>query len=725
MRYNRSSGMALLAGAAMAGMLPVQALAQADPTAAPVAAPASPADQVEDIVVTAQRTNQNLQKVPISVSVLTAAMSESLGVRGSQDITIAAPAVNFAETGSGANITIRGVGGSGSTVDESANALYIDGVYQAASPGLIFNFNNIERIEVAKGPQGTLFGRNSTGGVIQIITKEPQEKFGADFSLGYGNYHTDTEQLYVTGGLAKGLAADIAIYREVMGRGWGQNVRDGADAYRGRAFSARSKIKWDAGPNTSFLLSGSYSKTYPAGGQGGSILPGERTTGTPSTTDVGFYNINYDGRYNKEVEQYQGALTIRHDLQWARLVNITSYSKTTLDLAQDRDIGPAATVQVDIHYPVETITEEFQLLSPSDSHISWAAGLYYLSNKTSLAPLDYSGPSVVAKTFPTDLIAAAARTHSYSAYAQATVPLTSQLRATVGLRYSVDDRNFDAVSTSSAAVVTTYGGSKTDRKLTKRAALDYQATPNVLLYASYTTGFHSGLYNIASPSQPAVDPENVNAYEVGFKTDLLDRTVRFNLSGFHYDFSGIQVRALNNLGAVLLLNAASAKVNGVDVDLSIVPVKGLRLNGAVSYLDSHYGTFTGVPYFQVPASGIGLAQFTSDASGNRTVFSPKWVATFAAEYKFSVGNGDISISASDNWNSGYYFDPQNRAFSGRYNLVNAGVGWTSSSERIGVRLYVRNAFDARYYASIASSTLGDEYYPSAPRTYGVTLRFKY
>nr|WP_047167549.1 TonB-dependent receptor [Sphingomonas sp. Y57] len=677
-----------------------------------------PSGGIEEIIVTAQRTGQNLQKVPIAISAITSSMAENMGVRASQDITIAAPAVTFSETGSGANINIRGVGASGSTVDESANALYIDGVYQAASPGLLFNLNNIERIEIAKGPQGTLFGRNSTGGVIQIITKDPSQTPHGDIAVGYGNYGTDTEKLYLTGGLANNLAGDIAVYREHQADGWGKNVFNGKDAYRGRSLAIRSKLKFTPDEDTDIIASGMYSKTHPAAGQGGSILPGERTTGNPSTDNTGFFNINYDGRFNKEVEQKQASLTVRRDLGWARLVNIAAYSETVLDLAQDRDMGPASTVQVDIHYPVKTFSEELQLLSSTSSPVTWAAGLFYFRIKTALDPLVYSGPSVTSRAFPTQQIAASAITNSYSAYAQATVPLTDQLRATLGLRYTIDDSSFSALSTSSANVTTPYSGDKVDRKLTKRVALDYQVDPNLLVYASYTTGFHSGLFNIASPSQSPVDPENVTAFEGGFKSDLLDKKVRLNVSAFRYKFKGIQVRALNNLGAAVLINAASAAIKGIDADLSIAPFTGLRLNAGLAYLDSRYGSFAGAPYFSVAAAG--LTQTFQDASGNRTILSPKWVATLSADYKV----GPVNLFVTNVYNSGVFFDPQNRVSSGSYNLVNAGVNY-EIREGIDLRIYSKNLFDKRYYASVASSALGDQYYPGAPRTYGVELRYRF
>jgi iron complex outermembrane recepter protein len=707
----------------------VSLLAAASCWAQPVVAQAVGPDgvgQLEEIMVTAQRDKQNLQKVPIAISAVTANMASAMGIRDSQDIAIAAPAVNYQPTPSGANITIRGIGGSGASVDEAANAIYIDGVYQASTPGLMFSLNNIERIEVAKGPQGTLFGRNSTGGVIQIVTKQPKNDFAADASLGYGNYNTREEQLYVTGGFGRDVAADLAIYDQRQLDGWGRNVNGGGQAYAGRSFAAHSKLRWDIDDDTSVTLSGMYSDITPQAGQGGSVLPGETTrggSGVAGTAYSGFYNINYDGQYREQTRQFQFAATLKHDFGWARLVNIASVGRTDLTLLQDRDFGPAPSVQVTIDNPVVTRSEELQLLAPTDAKIKWVAGFYYFDNSIRLDPVHYTGPGVGAG-FPTQFVYSRADTHSYSLYAQATTAILDRTNLTLGLRETIDDRTLDATTTIYTGAISAVTGSVQNKKLTYRAALDHQLTDDVLLYASVSTGFHSGLYNIASPTQPPVDPESVRAYEAGIKTELFDRSVRLNLSGFTYTFDNIQVKTLNSLGAAVLLNAANARIKGIDLDFAATPTANLTLQGGLSYLDSTYETFLNVPYFTPSAAG-GLTQFTGNASGNRTVFSPRWVATFAVQYRLPTSIGPLTWSATENYNSGFFFDPQNRLGSGAYNLVNTSLAWESHSGNVELRLWARNLFDQRHYGFVASSTLGDEYYPAAPRTFGATLRLRY
>lgn len=695
--------------------------------AAPVEAD-KPTESVmlEEIVVSAQRVQENQQRVPIAVSAVNAAMIESMGIKGSQDIAIAAPAVNFQPTPSGANITIRGIGGSGASVDEAANAVYIDGVYQASTPGLMFSLNNVERIEVAKGPQGTLFGRNSTGGVIQIITRTPQQDFAADMSAGYGNYGTHEEQLYVTGGLSSRLAADLAVYNQRQTDGWGHNVATGADAYKGRSFATRGKLLWDIDDDSSLTLSGMYSRTRPASGQGGSILPGEKTKGsssTPGTGYTGFYNINYDGQYKESTDQNQLAATLKHDFGWAQLVNIASHGRTRLTLLQDRDFGPAATVQVAIDNPVTTTSEELQLLSPAGSSVKWAAGFYYFDNDIKLDPVHYTGPGI-GSGFPTQFLYSGAKTRSYSFYGQATAPLPfdDATNLTLGLRNTSEDRILDAVTTVYTGASTTVHASTDNHKMTWRAALDHQFSSAVMAYASYTTGFHSGLYNIASPTQPAVQPEYVDSYEVGLKTELFDHRLRFNTAAFYYKFDNIQVKTLNSLGAAVLVNAAQADIKGIDIDFAAALTGGLTLQGGLSYLDSTYNNFANVPFYRVNPAG-GLTQFAGDASDNRTVFSPRWVATLAAVYTTTTPIGPMTASVTENYNDGFFFDPQNRLSSGSFNLVNANLTW-SLNDSVDFQLWARNLLDKHYYAFIGSSTLGDEFYPSAPRTYGVTLRWR-
>jgi iron complex outermembrane receptor protein len=196
---------------------------------------------VEEIVVTAQRRAEAIQSVPISISAATARSAKLRGVESSLDISAIAPSVTFTTSIGGAQVAIRGIGSTGSAGDESANALYIDGVYQSALPALVFDLNNISRIEVLKGPQGTLYGRNASGGVIQIITRDPSFERRADASVSYSSYDKTSASFYGTSGIVERLSADIAAVWMNQQDGWGTNVFNGHKAFAGDSFGGRSK----------------------------------------------------------------------------------------------------------------------------------------------------------------------------------------------------------------------------------------------------------------------------------------------------------------------------------------------------------------------------------------------------------------------------------------------------------------------------------------------------
>ncbi|MBC2669289.1 TonB-dependent receptor [Novosphingobium piscinae] len=701
--------------------------AQAQAKAQEAEADADSSGNLQDIVVTAQRRGENLQKVPIAVSAVTGEMAAALGIRTSQDIIAAAPAVTFAETNSGANITIRGVGGSGSAADEPGNAIYIDGVYQAAAPGLIFALHDIDRIEVAKGPQGTLFGRNSTGGVIQIITKEPSDQLRADMAVSYGNYSTVEAKGVISGPLGGGFTASVSAFYQNQAEGWGRNIFDGSKAYFGHSGLIRAKLKWESPDNrTSVLLSHMYVNTRPVASRGGAIIPGQITTsggGIAGVGNPGFYNINQSYPTGRHLVQNQTALTVQHDMNWAKLVNILAYTDTKNDIWQDVDFGPAPARNVYLKNPVSTVTNELQLLSPSGSKINWSMGLYYLHNVLGLRPSVFTGTAFAAQggSLTTDN---ASTTSSYSAYGQFTIPILTGTNFTGGLRYTYDDRSIAGYQITGTGVRTNVDTGKVDKKLTWRLAVDHQFSDQLLGYVSYNRGYKSGLYNVASPAQPPVDPVVVDAYEVGFKTQMLDNTVRFNASAFLYDFEGIQLRAVTSAGATFLLNAASAWIKGVDAELTIAPTRNFTIQASGSFLDTEYRNFANAPFFRINTAG-GLTQFTGNANGNDLIYSPRWVGSVGADYKIPTAVGTFALAGNVYYNDGFAFDPQGLVRQTGYTVANANVSWSDPSETLDVQFWARNFTKSQYYTSVAVSTSGAQYFPGAPRTFGVTIGYKF
>lgn len=726
----------LTAGTAMA-CWSIPALAQADPaaptdeTAADSTADATADDQstqaadtggIPDMIVTAQRRGQNMQKVPIAVNAANADTLETLGLRSTSDLGTIAPAVTFATGLGGGAPTVRGVGGTGAGTDESANALYIDGVYLPTPQSMVFQFNNIERVEVLKGPQGTLFGRNASGGLIQIITKTPGHEPEGSFEVGFSNYDTIRATASLSGGLSDTLAVSLSGVFEDQGDGWGQNFTTGEDAYKGRFYGGHAKLVWEVGPDTRMTASALYAYSRPSGVQGGQILPGERIFGGGAA--LGFFDQTMNTRSITSNVDRNYALTIKHDFDFATFTSISSRDVSESRLVADADLGPQNRTIVDLKGPKRSWTQEFQLASPSSSAVQWLVGAFYYRGAWWQDPSRTRGTSVAPLEFRQNI--SRQLTNSYALYGQTTVPVTDTTNVTVGLRYTIDKRQHDVTTSTSnpATAPVVFPTERTqDKKLTWRFAVDQQLGERVLAYGSFSRGFKSGLYNIGNPGNPPVRPQTIDAYEIGLKSDLFDRRVRLNLSAFRYEISDIQLRTTVPPNPTpIFYNAAKSRINGADADLTVFVNEHFSLRANAAYLSGKYTSFPSAVFFTVNAApGFGLTTVAnSNATGNETVFTPHWVTNLSGQYEIPSSIGTFKIGATWTYNSGFFFDPQNRTANPSYHMVNGTLTWEPKEGQY-VRLQVNNLFDERYFTTIQPSAFGDLYFPGAPRTYGIAL----
>jgi iron complex outermembrane recepter protein len=734
----RTMSALLAASAASTALLATPAVAQEEPAGStvdaaedqqssatePGLADAEQSDTggITEITVTAQRRDQSMQDVPISITAAGAETLANMGIRSTGDLSTLAPAVTFAVGLGGGAPTMRGVGGTGAGTDEAANSLYIDGVYMPSPQGMVFQFNNIERVEILKGPQGTLFGRNASGGLIQIITQTPRQAPQAKFEVGYANYDTFRTTASISGGLSDSLAISVSGVLEDQGDGWGYNYTRMEDAYRGRFYGGHVKAVWDVGPATSVTASALYAFSQPTSTQGGQILPGQRIFGGGSA--LGFYDqtMNAPGVARNTNENY--ALTIEHEFDWATFTSITSRDVSTSELSIDSDLGPQNRLLVDISGPKKSWTQELQLGSPNGSSLQWIVGVFYYHGDWFQAPSRSSGTAVAPLLYRQSN--ARQSTNSYAAYGQATVPVTTSTNVTAGLRYTIDRRQHDVTtSTSNPATPPIVFPTEhaEDRKLTWRLAVDQEITERVLAYASYSRGFKSGLFNIGNPGNPPVKPQTIDAYEIGLKSDLFDRHVRLNLSAFRYDISDVQLRTtVPPNPAPIFYNAAKSRVYGAEGELEVYVSPRFSVQANVAYLSGEYTSFPNAVYYRVnSAPGFGLTVLTGqDASGNDTVFTPHWVTNLSAQYRLPTSIGSFTLGGTWNYNDGYFFDPQNRTTQPAYHQVNANLTWEPEDGK-WVRLWMNNLLDERYYTTIQPSNFGDLYFPAAPRTYGVTL----
>jgi len=700
--------------------LATPAVAQTAPTTPTTPAASTSDDSLEEITVTAQRQSESLQQVPIAVSAASADQLQARGMTDTRSLAMSVPNLDLPENGVSVTPFLRGVGSNQSNPnDEPSVATYVDGVYMPSPTGDIFSYNNIQRIEVLKGPQGTLFGRNATGGVIQIVTRDPQQQAEFIGSAGYGNYNTTVASLYGTTGLAPNLAADLAVVYNANHDGYGRDIFRNTDIMLRDELAARSKILWTPGENTEFRLSLDYSRLNSTGtdyqlAQGATGVDGVTTYPGRRRTDTNWANVGNN-------ETYGTSLRWDQDLGFARFVSISAYRHVVGDFHLDQDATPTPFVNAIINQFARDYSQEFQLLSPRGSTLTWLLGAYYFNANFAYDPLTIEGLAAAPATEQD--VFGKQHTESRSGYGQITAPVLPDTNLTVGLRYTSEHQSTDAQAVADGTVVLPYGTpgiaqSQNFDKLTWRLALDHRFAPNTLGYISYNRGIKSGGFNMLNPGTPGYRPEVLDAYEIGLKNEFFDRTVRLNMAVFYYDYKDIQIFNITAGGAVFTQNAAAATLYGFDADLDWRLSSRLTISAGLGLLHSEYTNFPNALY--LPAS-FGGPTAVKSASGNELVNAPDANANLSVDYLIPTSFGDVRFVGAASYHASSYVSPDNRLQIPAYTVVNTTLGWTAPSGHWGLQLWVKNLLDQDYYANRTEQALGDIQYLAPPRTYGLTL----
>ena len=719
----RSVKASILAWTAIGALAAGRAHAQSATAAAPAA---STEGQVEDIIVTAQKRSERLQDVPIAITTVKGEQLSALNVTSAIDLRLAAPSLNSTDANGYFASSIRGVGSLNfAALAESPVALYIDGVYLATAQANELALNNIQSVEVLKGPQGTLFGRNSTAGVIQITTVTPSDVPTGKFSVGYANYDTLTGNAYISGGLADGLAADLAVVGRTQGKGWGKNIITGSDVNRTKHdISVRSKIAWRPGPDTTVTLIGNY---WDGGGSQGTntAFPGKVSGLVPGriNPDLG-HDTESDVDFLRSGWSAGGTLRIDHNFDNVRISSISAYRKTVDFVSEDLDFTPFNLQSLEAWQRDSQFTQELQISSTGASRLRWTAGLYYFDAKGIYRPLDLHLTAAGINLTLFDTLTA----KSGAAYAQATYEILDGTNLTLGGRYTserrrdIDNSQILEIPFLGLTIPTAFPDRRvTANKFTYRISLDHRFSDEVMVYASLNTGFKSGGYNPNAPTQAPYRPETVTAYEAGLKTDLFDRRLRFNAAGFYYDYKNIQVQKLENT-SIFVFNGASARVYGADVDFTAVLGNAFTLTGGISWISPKFEDFP-ICSISSPAGGVPLT--TGPCDGKQIPFAAKFTASLAANYSADLGGGKLLAAANVYYNSGFFFEPDNVLKQRRYAKVGASVKWRSD-RGLSVGAFGRNITNRRTLGFAASQADGNVVASFAePRTYGITLGYEF
>ncbi|MCC6829390.1 MAG: TonB-dependent receptor [Novosphingobium sp.] len=719
---------ALLISSILCGSVPVMAQSvSADP--AQNAAPSGAAG-LEDIVVTAQRRSQNLQDVPVAVAAVTGTQLQSAGVRDIVDLKLAVPTLNLTNSNGYLTTSLRGIGSNGVGPGvENPIATYIDGVYYASPAASLLSLNNVAQVEVLKGPQGTLFGRNATGGLIQVTTKTPSSTTGGQFNIGYSNFDTITANGYVTGGISGILAADLVVQYTHQGTGWGQNIASGKDVYKiDHDVAVRSKWLLTPSDDTTITLIGDYADTHNSMNPF-VVFPGTINGVVPARgaePDRG-YDSNSD--YPNLVDSWSGGGSIKWEQKLDELsfISTTAYRKSRSDVNFDYDVTELPLRVIISRQHDKQFSQEFQLSSKSSGKFTWVLGAFYFNATSDFRPFDLILNDAGVKI----TVNAKQRTRSLAGYAQGTYEIFPDTNLTLGGRYTSDKRNtydgtldvFVIPLNLQQPTVVAPDREKSYSKFTFRASLDHRFSDAVMAYASFNRGFKGGGFTTAQPGTDPYRPESIDAIELGLKTDLLDRRLRINIAGFHYDYSDIQIQVLRG-GSIGIINGPSAKIYGIDMDFQAIVTDSLRLSGGLGWTHSRFGRFVGCQV-GTPIGGTPV-NVAGDCSGNQLPLASDWLGNLNADYTVPLASGSLNLNGNIYYNNGFFPESDNIVKQKAYAQLGASIRWTSENERLTLSAFGKNLTNRRVINFESTTADGSHSgFFAAPRTYGISAGVKF
>jgi iron complex outermembrane receptor protein len=715
----------LLCASASLMVLSVQANAQvqAEAGAAPTAAPAAAMATGGEIIVTAQRRAERLQDVPISITAIGAEALANANVQQLGEIAKLTPALRFDYTAAFAQPTIRGVGTPNVTSGGGANVgIYVDGFYSPNPLAADFQLMNVEGIQVLKGPQGTLFGRNTTGGAILVTTSKPSTETRGAVEVSYGSYDTRRLQAYATTGLTDRIAIDLeGLYR--ASDGFIRNVLTGQDdAGRYENWTVRAGLNADVTETLSVLFRYTHQDTDDRTAlatnsfeQGGQVFSGSAVPPQLVTTQRKEVTSDPNGVFRSNSDAYQ--ITTSLDLDFGTLTSYTQWRDERTRIFEDLDHTGADVVLMSIPVNSRTFTQEL-LLASDPGRLTWTAGLFYFNNRDEWRPIETTsggGPF-------TQVAGSSSTTKSYAGYLDVTYELVERLFLSAGARYSHDEVEGEIYSFPGYVPAPRL---EFDR-VTPRAVLRYELNDRASAYASFAQGYKAGILDLAALPVNAVRPEKISAYEVGFKHS--SREFSFDIAGYYYDYKDLQVSSFPN-GLADITNAANSRIWGIESQVRYQFTPAFELSGGLAYVDAKYKDFENSTRYvrcNDPASCGAITGFfaasTFDASGFRMLRSPELTGNVGARYTIPLAGGELGLSGNLYYTSSFYFDLSEQFRQDDYALLGLRAEWTDPSERFTFAVFGDNVTDTKYRSQVQYNSFGIGSTWGYPATVGVSAR---
>ncbi len=682
---------------------------------------------LEEVIVTAERRETNLQDTPIAITALNASALEERDVDSIRDLAGQIPNLSISRvtiSHTTQTYSLRGVGES-DPIQEPVLAVYVDDVYLPRQLGSMIEFNDLERLEVLRGPQGTLYGRNSSAGALRIITRDPDDEFRLKAELGYGDYDATEVRGLVSGPLLEDRLAGSLSYIHYRRDGVTENPTLGRDVNRISLDSVRGKLRWTPGQDLDVQLT---------------INALRDRSDTRGYVPVDQPGDGFDPRVTysevdpkQDLDQISGALRVRYDVTPAlEIKSVSSYGGFNLNPVNYDNDGEAALKQKNlIHYNDQYYTQELQL-NGAFERLTFSTGLFYLHERFYVKRDGYTRTNNVTP-FTYNFLRAknVTNTDAYALFGEATFKVTDALSLTAGLRYTVEEKEFvfdnKTLNIDGAVTGQSIAGeadAEWDAK-TPKLSLQYAWTPDLLTYLTYSKGFKAGGFdNRATRLDLATlpfDPENVASYEAGLKSDFFERRLRANLAVFYNDYTDLQVSFYDPVYAGSRRgNAGQAHTYGAELETSAQVSEALGVHFTASHLYAIYDEYRGV-------SGA-----TSDASGNQLINSPRYSIAGGFTYALDAlpfAPGALRIGSDVNWTSGYFSNALNRPqdwFEGQF-FLNGRLTWIAPDPNWSIEVSGRNLLDVDQPLSgtytPTPSNINYLNYPD-PRTFLISLKFE-
>jgi len=745
---------ALFAGAAwsaMAGMAAAQdAPAQDDGVTA-----------VDDIIVTARRTEESVQRVPLSISAFSGESLEKSGAQQVTDLQGAVPNLNIVQgrgSSNATNIYIRGIGQPDALQTfDPAVGVYVDDVYYSRIRGTQFDLLDLARVEVLRGPQGTLYGKNTIGGALKLVSRRPGQDFRARGSVAVGDYGLVDVQGAVSGPLTDDLAVGFSALRSVR-EGYVTNPVTGEDYNDKDTLALRASLAWDPMANVRVDVSADYSRDD-AGltvGQATNTLvgsSGQVIATVPSPLPrYDFQTVVDPGLPNETRLESRGlAATVAWDISdAATLKSITAYRRLNTDDYIDFDATPREVTAALVAVDQEQFSQELQLTYETGP-LSAVAGLYYLkedveSHQEAYAD-DLLGPLFLNSGF-LRTVDDSLETTSKAGYANVTYALTEDLRLSGGVRYTEEEKDYVRTTSTFFSALPAFNATfpfappvASFDDTSVMVSADWQVTDDVMVYARFSQGFKSGGYNgRANTTAEATRyaPETADSYEVGFKATGYDGRLRVNAAAFSTEYkdfqarvSGLEVDPISNIPVAVLsvINAGELDIKGLELEAAVAVTENFTLDAQIGVLDAEYAEFDDARF----------TAFGGSRAFQTPAFSPERTARYGATYVARAPNGaDVTFGAVARYRSRHALAVDNTAtnsnvelpgmFQDDYWLIDARIVWSDPTGRFTVGAYGQNLTnevyktDAQEFSSVGS--IRTAYY-GAPQTFMVKLTARY